>query len=114
MRAEVIPKQHRPAHGSREVSCIAPQAAFRRTRPARAREGPRRPGDALEVLRPKVLKLEEIAEKSPRAFCNNHHVRLGNSLQTRSEVWRLADDAALTHKYKGRLNAFAQVPAQLP
>ena len=70
------------------------EAAFRRTRPQR-REGPHRPGDALEVLGPEVLKLEQIAEKFPRALGNDHHVRLGDALQTRREVRRLADDAAL-------------------
>ena len=70
------------------------EAAFRRTRP-QGREGPYRPGDALEVLCPEVLKLEEIAEKSPGALGDDHHVRLGDPLQTCREVRRLADDAAL-------------------
>ena len=74
------------------VQCL--EAAFRRTRPQR-RPGPHRPGDALEVLCPEVLKLEQIAEKSSRAFGDDHHVRLGDPLQARREVRRLADDAAL-------------------
>ena len=70
------------------------EAAFRRTRPQR-RPGPHRPGDALEVLCPEVLQLEEIAEKLSRALGDDHHVRLGDPLQARREVRRLADDAAL-------------------
>ena len=70
------------------------EAAFRRTRP-QGREGTYRPGDALEVLCPEVLKLEEITEQPSRALGNDHHVRLGNPLQARREVRRLADDAAL-------------------
>ena len=70
------------------------EAAFHRTRPQR-RPGPHRPGDALEVLRPEVLQLEQIAEKSSRALGDDHHVRLGDPLQARREVRRLADDAAL-------------------
>ena len=52
-------------------------------------------GDALELPRPEVLQLEEIAEKLPRAFGDDHRVRLGDALQARREVRRLADDAAL-------------------
>ena len=59
------------------------------------RPGPHRPGDALEVFWSEVLKLEQIAEKLSRAFCDDDHVRLGNALQARGEVRRLADDAAL-------------------
>ena len=70
------------------------EAALHRTRPQR-RPGPRRPGDALEVLCPEVLELEEIAEKPPRAVGDDDHVRLGDALQARREVRRLADDAAL-------------------
>ena len=70
------------------------EAAFRRTRPQR-RPGPHRPGDALEVLCPEVLKLEQIAEKLSRAFGNDDPVRLGDALQACRKVRRLADDAAL-------------------
>ena len=38
------------------------KAAFHRTRP-QCSPGPHRPGDALEVLWPEVLKLEQIADK---------------------------------------------------
>ena len=70
------------------------EAAFRRTRPQR-RPGPRRPGDALEVLGPEVLQLEQIAEQPARALGDDDHVRFGDRLQARREVRRLADDAAL-------------------
>ena len=70
------------------------EAAFHRTHPQR-RPGPHRPGDALEVLGPEVLQLEEVAEKPARALGDDDHVRLGDPLQPRREVRRLADDAAL-------------------
>ena len=73
------------------------EAAFHRTRPQR-RQGPHRPGDALEVLGPEVLKLEQIAEKPSRAFGDDHRVRLGDALQARREVRRLADDAVLLRR----------------
>ena len=70
------------------------EAALHRTRPQRG-PGPHRTGDTLEVLRPEVLKLKEIAEKPSRALRDDHGVRLGQGLQARRQVWRLADDAAL-------------------
>ena len=70
------------------------ETAFRRTRPQR-RPGPRRFGDALEVLCPEVLQLKQITEKFSRGLGNDHHVRLGDALQARRQVRRLADDAAL-------------------
>ena len=70
------------------------EATFRRTCPQR-RPGPHRSGNALEVLCPEVLQLEEIAEKLPRALGDDHHVGVGDSLQSRREVRCLADDAAL-------------------
>ena len=57
------------------------EAAFNRNRPQR-RPVPCRPGDALEVPVPEVLKLEEIAEKFSRALGDDDPIRLGNSLQT--------------------------------
>ena len=70
------------------------EAAFHRTRPQR-RPGSHRPGDALEVLGPEVLQLEQIAEQLSRALGDDDRVRLGDPLQARREVRRLADDAAL-------------------
>jgi hypothetical protein len=61
------------------VQCL--EAAFNRNRPQR-RPGPCRPGDALEVPVPEVLKLEEIAEKFSRALGDDDPIRLGDSLQT--------------------------------
>jgi hypothetical protein len=57
------------------------EAAFNRNRPQR-RPGPCRPGDALEVPVPEVLKLEEIAEKFSRALGDDDPIRLGDPLQT--------------------------------
>ena len=83
-----------PDEGGQAARVQGLEAAFRRTRPQR-RPGPHRPGDALEVLGPEVLQLEQIAEKFSRGLGNDHHVRLGDPLQARREVRRLADDAAL-------------------
>jgi hypothetical protein len=44
---------------------------------AQARTGPR---NALEVMCPEVLKLEQIAKKPPRAFSDDHRIWLGNTL----------------------------------
>ena len=49
----------------------------------------------LRSLCPEVLQPEEIAEKSSRAFGDDDHVRLGDALQARCKVRRLADNAAL-------------------
>jgi len=57
------------------------EAAFNRNRPQR-RPVPCRPGDALEVPVPEVLKLEEIAEKFSRALGDDDPIRLGDCLQT--------------------------------
>ena len=74
------------------MQCL--EAAFRRTSPHR-RPGSHRPGDTLEVFRPEVLELKQIAKKSPGSFGDDHHVRLGDPLQARGEVRRLTDDAVL-------------------
>jgi hypothetical protein len=55
----------------------------------------RQSGEALEVLGPEVLELEEISELLSGALGDHHAVRLGNRLETCGEVRRLADDAAL-------------------
>ena len=70
------------------------EAALHGTRPQRS-PGPRRPGDALEVRGSEVLQLEEIAEQPSRAVGDDDGTRLGQSLQARREVWRLADDRLL-------------------
>ena len=49
----------------------------------------------LRSFGPEVLELEEIAEKFSRALGDDHRVRLGDPLQARREVRRLADNAAL-------------------
>ena len=52
-------------------------------------------GDPLEVPGSQILKLEEIAEKLSRALVDDHAVGLGDPLQPRREVRRVADDVAL-------------------
>src|SRR5262249_46725702 len=64
-----------------------------------------RPGNTLEAPHPKVIELEETAEKSPRAFGDDDHVRFGDALQARRKVRRLAYHAALL-----RLTRWDQVP----
>ena len=70
------------------------ETAFRRTRPQR-RPGPHRPGDALEVFGTEVLQIEQIAEKPSRTLGYDDRIRLGDSLEARREVRRLAYNAAL-------------------
>src|SRR5262249_13285622 len=53
------------------------------------------PGNALKLLCPELLHLEEIAKELSRTLGNDNRVRLGHSLQPRRQVWRLADYAAL-------------------
>jgi hypothetical protein len=53
----------------------------------------RRPCDALEVLGPEVLQLEEITEESSRALSDDDRIRLGDALKARREIRRLAHDS---------------------
>jgi hypothetical protein len=62
---------------------------------AERRPSTRRFGYTFEVSRPKVLYLEEIADHFSGALGDQHRIRLGDCLQTRGEVRRLADNAAL-------------------
>jgi hypothetical protein len=57
--------------------------------------GPCWPGEALKVPGPDVLQFKEIADKSTRAVANDDNIRLGNPLQSRRKIRRLANDAAL-------------------
>ncbi len=59
------------------------------------RPRPHRPRNALEAPRPKVIELEETAEKSSRALGDDDRIRLGDALQARRKVGRLAYYAAL-------------------
>lgn len=70
------------------------KAARQGTR-AQRRPGPHWPGDALEVLRPKVFKLEDLAEKPARSLRDDDRVRFGQRLQARRQVGRLADHGLL-------------------
>ena len=54
-----------------------------------------RPGDTLEVLRAKVLQVEQTAEQPARARRDHHRIRLGERLQPRGKVGRLAHHTAL-------------------
>ena len=73
------------------VQCL--EAACR-TRPQYRPDAHRR-GNALNLPCPEVLKLKQTAEKLSRAFGNDDHVRLSKSLQTRRQVRRFTDNAAL-------------------
>ena len=59
---------------------------------AQARTGSAMP---LRSFGSEVLQLEQIAEQLSRALGDDDRVRLGNALEPRREVRRLADDAAL-------------------
>ena len=71
---------------------------MQRLKTALSRAGPqcgRRPyraDDTFEVLGSKVLQVEEVAEQFLCALGDGHGVGLGNSLQTRRNVRRFADD----------------------
>ena len=56
------------------------------------RPGPRRSGDAFEVLGSEVVKLEEIAKESSRAVGDDDRIRRGDTLQARRQIGRLAHD----------------------
>ena len=59
------------------------------------RVGAGRPGDALEVLRAEIDKLEQIAQQLSRALGDDDAVRRGDPLQPCGKIWRVADDPAL-------------------
>jgi hypothetical protein len=71
-----------PDKGSQAAGVQRLETAFRRARPQRC-PGVHRAGDALEVLCPKVLQLEQIAEKFSRGLGNDRGIRLGDPLQAR-------------------------------
>jgi hypothetical protein len=74
------------------VQCL--EAACYRARPQR-RPGPRRLADSLEIIPgAEVLELEQIAKESARTVADDDSVRLGDPLQARREVRRLANDTA--------------------
>ena len=84
----------RPTRAVRPLACSAskrPSAELARSA-AQARTGPAMP---LRSLGPRSSKLEEIAEEFSCALGDNDRVWLGNALEPRREVRRLADDAAL-------------------
>src|SRR5258708_29644191 len=56
---------------------------------------PHRPGNALEAPHPKVIELEETAEKSSRAFGDDDHIPFADGFQAHRKVRLLADRSAL-------------------
>jgi len=84
-----------PSDQSSQAACVQRlEATFDGTCPQH-RPHANRSGNAFELFYRQLLELEQIAEKLSRAFGDYHHVRSGESLQTRRQVWRLTDDAAL-------------------
>ena len=69
----------RPTSSVRPLACSASKRLSTEARSQR-RPGSHRPGDALEVLGPEVLQLEQIAEELSRALGDDDRVRLGNRL----------------------------------
>ena len=51
--------------------------------------------NSLQVLRPQILEVEQIAKELSRTLGDNRSVRLGESLELCGDVRRLADDGAL-------------------
>src|SRR5947209_8144320 len=70
------------------------EAAVYRERPQRG-PGAYRHGYALQVLRTEIAQLEQAAEQPARAVGDDDHAGLGDPLQPRRKVRRLADDRAL-------------------
>jgi hypothetical protein len=83
-----------PDQGGQAGRVQSVKAALHRTR-RQGGPGPRRAGDALEVLKSEIGKFEEIAEQSARAVGDHGHVRLGQRLQARRQVRRVADNRLL-------------------
>ena len=54
-----------------------------------------RPAGALELLRPELIELEQVAQQFPGVLGDDDAVRLGDSLQARGAIRRLADDGRL-------------------
>ena len=77
---------------SARVQCL--EAAFDRSG-SQDTPSPYRSAHALEVLCPKVLQIEEIAEQLPRALSDDNGIWFSDALKSCGEIWRLADDAAL-------------------
>jgi hypothetical protein len=83
-----------PNEGGQTARVQRLEAALHGSRPQR-RKDPHPPRDALEIYRPEVVKLEQIAEQLSRTLGDDDHVRLGDALQACRKVGGLADDAAL-------------------
>ena len=73
------------------------ETTFDRTRPQR-REDAHRLGNAFEVLRPEVAQVEQPADEPARTLGDYHRIRLGNALQPRRQVRRLANDRLLLRR----------------
>ena len=82
-----------PDKGAETARVQRLETACHRTRP-QCRPDMQRRGDSLKLLSPEVLQLKQIAQKFPRAFGDDNHIRLGDPLQPRRKIWRFADDAA--------------------
>ena len=58
-----------------------------------------RVGDSCEVLCSQILKLKQIAQEVSCVFCNNHCIRLSDSLEARGQVRGFVNDAALVYGF---------------
>ena len=87
----------RPTSGVRPAAVQRLEAA---SRPALARDPPGRErlGEALEPLRAEVGELEQAADQPARRLADHHAARLGQRLQPRREVRRLADHRLLARR----------------
>ena len=83
-----------PDKGAEAARVQRLEAACNQTRPE-CHPDVHRPRDALKLLCPKILQLEQIPEQLSCAVSDDDRVRLGNPLQTRRKVGCLADDAPL-------------------
>ena len=98
---------HRDARGFRVQRF---ETAFLRARPQR-RPRARRPGDAFEVLRAEIGKLEKVAHQFSRALADDDATGRGYPLESGGQVRRVADDAALLRLSRTQQIAYDHDPS---
>ena len=76
--------------------------------------GDERLGEALEVLRPEVLKLEQAADKPTRPLADHHRAGLRQRLQPGREVRRLADHRLVAGRARADEVATTTCPVARP
>ena len=89
------------------------EAALLRT-PFQRHVGARRPGDALEVLRTEIDKLEQVAKQLARGLGDYDGVGRGDALKPLRQVRRVADDATLLRFPEPKRSPTTTIPVAMP